>query len=209
MTASNEDKPRRKPVFGPVSLTCTKTRKRALTVVQVASRDIFERKWMNKFMSLEDEYEFPPATSQDLSEEETTLGILVEHLYKTVEYIHFCAREAKQLGLQFPCSTEKLKENPRIIARSAIGTMEAQRFLVQDILKGFQANKNGELINGKFRWQDLSLPLRRKINNLFDVVEREERNGDWVIDERTTKACEDLIQMGYKSMLKKEGSGWV
>lgn len=89
-----------------------------------------------KFMSLEDEYGLPPASiSLDRLEEERTLCLLVEHLHKTVEHIHFCVREAKQLGLQFSCSAEELKENPKFIARSALGTMEAQRFMVQDLLK--------------------------------------------------------------------------
>ena len=118
------------------------------------------------------------------------LTMLVNRLDETMPHIHFCGREAKALGIQLICTREEVEEDPAIIYQSAMGTMEMQRYAVQDMLNSLQDKKNGELLHSRFRWQQLSLSLRKRINSLFDAAENEQKSGNWKIDDRAARAFE-------------------
>lgn len=118
------------------------------------------------------------------------LTIVVNRLEKAVELVHFCGREARTLDLGFPCAMREVKGDDMIIIESAMATLHFQRYEVQHMLNTFQDNKNGKLLHGRFRWQELSLPLRKRINNLFDAVEDEKKMGMWNIDERAARSFE-------------------
>lgn len=146
---------------------------------------------MEKLLSVGNKYGRPPAElPQDLMEEENRLTTLVNRLHEFLPLIHFCGREAKALDLQLPYTHEEVEKNPRMLERSALGMMELERVLRQGILDDLQSKKNGMLFHGKFRWQELSLQLRRRINDVFDAVENEQKSGNWNIDDRARMAFE-------------------
>lgn len=118
------------------------------------------------------------------------LTILVNRLEKAVELVHFCGHEAKTLDLRFPCAMKEVEGDDMIIIQSAMATLHLQRYEIQHMLNTFQDNKNGKLLHGRFRWQELSLPLRKRINSLFDAVEDEKKKGMWDIDERAASSFE-------------------
>lgn len=121
------------------------------------------------------------------------LTILVIRLEKAVELLHFCGREAKALDLQIPCAMEESEEDDMIILESAMTTMHFQRYEVQHMLNTFQDQKNGKLLHGRFRWQELSSELRKRINSLFNAVEDEKKRGMWDIDERAARSFEATL----------------
>lgn len=111
-----------------------------------------------------------------------------------VQHIHFCAREARALGLELP-EPETALANPHALT-TALCAMLAHRADIDEIVEAWTKLKNGKRLNGAYRWQEYPLQLRRDLNSLLEEVRREKESGYWVVDDKARALCAIMRQKG-------------
>lgn len=181
-----------------------------LTCLKLVNKQIFESRWRAKIGAVTVRYGPPPkGQPTNLAEEEAFLKILVNWLYDIIQHIHFCSREAQSVGVQLP-SLEVIEKLPEFVQTTVLAEIEYQRIGTQLYIEKLQQGKNGGRFHDRFRWQQLSLPIRRRTNELLDAVEGAEREGHWVIDEKALRVYEIMRKFdGRDVQLRREEEGFA
>lgn len=172
---------------------------------QPATPSIFEKKWLTKLSNLETTHTPPYHPPSSDPEALANLRTLVKKSLAVVEHSHFCEREARSLGLRLPTLQQLTTATSPGELFNSLCSLLTLRMEVNRAIDGWRQLKNGKTLDGGYRWGDLSLSLRRGVNELLEVVRREEESGYWVADENA-RGVYRVIELLYREeMAKRRG----
>lgn len=172
---------------------------------QPATPSIFEKKWLTKLSNLESAFARPYNPPLTEPKALANLQILVKKSLAVVRHSHFCELEAQTLGLRLPTLQQLTTATSPGELFNSLCSLLTLRMEVEGWTERWRQLKNGKTLDGRYRWKDFSLSLRRGVNDLLEAVRREEESGDWDVDENAQGVYRVMLLLRREEMAKRRG----